>query len=338
MTMRALLAFVLGVSVLGIGGSVRAASFDPALVAAAQAEGEVAWYTSFVETQLARPMADAFGKRFPGVTLRLTTGTVSDLLTRILGEGRAGQLRADVSHAGNAVGPLRRAGLLAPYKSAAAATYPAAYKDPDGFWTAEVVYALAPAVNTSLVAPDDRPKRYEDLLDPRWRGKLPWTNQMAQSGPPAFIALMQAKFGREGADAYFRALAPNIVNLPANQRVVLDQVILGEYPMALMTFAHHVAISARKGAPIAWLPLDPPIQTLDTVFLLRGPHPNAGKLLVEFILSDEGQRVFENAGYTPAHGTPAANAVAGPEPFVLTPEAVDAGLNGWIATFDRFFK
>ena len=58
---------------------MRAAEYDPALVAAALKEGEVAWYTSFVQNQLARPMAETFEKKFPGIKVRLTTGTVSDL-------------------------------------------------------------------------------------------------------------------------------------------------------------------------------------------------------------------------------------------------------------------
>ena len=77
------------------------------------------------------------------------------------------------------------------------------------------------------------------------------------------------------------------------------------------------------------------------MFLLRGPHPNAGKLFIEFILADDGQKTFEAAGYAPAHPelNPLARPKAGaPQPFVLTPEVVDAGMDGWIATFDKFFK
>lgn len=328
-------------AIVGLAATARAADYDASLVTAAQGEGEVVWYTSFVQNQLARPMADAFEKRFPGIKVRLVTGTVSDLLTRLLGEGRAGAVQGDVSHAGNAVGPLRRAGLLLPYVAKSASAYPAAYRDPEGYWTAEVIYALAPAVNTNLVPPDQRPKRYEDLLDPRWKGKLPWTNQMAQSGPPAFIAMIQQTMGAEKSREYFKAIAPNIVNVPANQRVVLDQVMAGEYPMAMMMFNHHVDISKRAGAPLEWLPLDPVVETMDTVFLLKGRHPNAGKLMVEFILSDDGQRVFKDAGYTAAH--PAFNPLLAPgasgrKSLVLTPEQVDAGIDDWIKTFETYFR
>ena len=268
--MRKALTLALVALAMGATGTpAQAADYDAALVAAARKEGQVVWYTSFVQNQLARPMADAFEKKFPGIKVEIAAGTVTDLLTRLLAEGRANNLQADVSHAGNAVGPLRRAGLLAAYTPKSAAVYPAAYKDPEGYWNAQVIYALAPAVNTSMVKEADWPKTYQDLLNPKWKGQLPWTNQMAQSGPPAFIAMIKAKLGPEGSDTYFRALAPNIVNVPANQRVVLDQVIAGQYPLAMMMFSHHAAISQKQGAPVEWLALDPVIQTMDTVFLLR---------------------------------------------------------------------
>ena len=240
------------------------------------------------------------------------------------------------------MGPLRRAGLLASYLPSAAASYPADYKDADGYWTAEAIYALAPVVNTSLVDVADRPRRYEDLADPKWKNNLPWTNQMAQSGPPAFIAMIQNRLGAEKSEDYFQKLSQNIVNVPANQRVVLDQVIAGEYPMALMMFNHHAEISKKQGAPIEWLALDPIVQTMDTIFLLKGTHPNAGKLFIEFVLSDDGQKVFQTAGYTAAHPTLnpllRGSASEGSRTFVLKPEVVDAGLDGWIKTFEKHFR
>ena len=84
--------------------------------------------------------------------------------------------------------------------------------------------------------------------------------------------------------------------MPANQRVIMDQVIAGQYPIALIMFQHHAVISQQKGAPIKFLLTDPIISTTQNIALLtHAPHPNAGKLLIEFILSDEGAKIISDA-------------------------------------------
>jgi iron(III) transport system substrate-binding protein len=81
----------------------------------------------------------------------------------------------------------------------------------------------------------------------------------------------------------------------------LDQVIAGEYPMALQIFNHHAAISAGKGAPVDWVRLSPVTVTPDLMGLTKNaPHPNAGLLFAEFMTSPEGQAIFQKANYLPA--------------------------------------
>ena len=93
---------------------------------------------------------------------------------------------------------------------------------------------------------------------------------------------------------YLKALsAQRVVNIEASSRAILDQVIAGEYPMGLMMFNHHTVISAQKGAPSDWLKLEPVPVALDAVGMLKdAPHPNAARLLVDFLTSEDGQRVL----------------------------------------------
>lgn len=322
-----------------------AAAVDPSVVAAAKKEGEVVWYASLVQNQAVRPIVAAFQKAYPEIRVSVVTGTVNDLLLKLLDEGKAGSMRCDVSHAGSAFGPLSRAGLIESYVPAAAATFPADYKDAAGTWTAQVVSFLAPAANTTLVKDGDLPRTLADLTDPKWARKIAWTNQMSQGGPPGFIGMVLTSMGEEAGMAYLRRLAPNIVNVPANQRVVLDQVIAGQYPLALMTFTHHAELSARKGAPVRWLKLEPVIGTADAAYLLKGgPHPNAARLFLEFLLSKPGQETFRAAGYLPAD--PAVE----PELPGLTPQSggfraafvplpvFDASVQKWIGIYNELFK
>jgi ABC-type Fe3+ transport system substrate-binding protein len=319
---------------------------DASLVAAATKEGEVVWYATIVRNQAARPLAEAFEKKYPGIKVRLHTGTQNDVLLKILDEGRAGGPRVDVSHGGSAVGSLLRAGLLERFVPAAASRYPAAYKDPDGYWTGEILSFLVAAINTETVRPEDEPRSYEDLLDPKWRGKMAWSTQMTQGGPPGFIGTVLETMGQDAGMQYLRQLAQQrIVNVPANQRVVLDQVIAGQYPLALMTFNHHSEISAKKGAPVKWLKIEPVTATVDAIFLIKhAPHPNAGKLFIEFALSSEGQTVLRNADYIPADpSTPALLASLKPETgnfkaAVLAPKLVEEKLPAWIQVYNDLFK
>lgn len=333
-------------SAILIGGSLTANgdAADQALIDAATSEGEVNWYTSFVQAQAVRPMVEAFETAYPGIKVNVTSGQVNDLLLKIMEESSAGQLQADVGHGGNAVKPLREKDLLEEYRPDSAKSFDEAYKDPAGFWTGETRYVLGASINTEEVPKEQWPKTYLDLADPIWKSRIAWTEAMAQSGPPAFIGMIEKEMGVEKGDAYLTALAANIVSVPANQRVVLDNVVLNEYSIGLMTFNHHVGISQQKGAPVDWLPLDPLIETLDTVFLLKGPHPNAGKLFIDFILSKPGQEVFSTGGYIPVNPeVDPANPSVVPQAksaraIVFGPEEVNASIGGWIETYKRIFR
>ena len=77
--------------------------------------------------------------------------------------------------------------------------------------------------------------------------------------------------------------------------------------MALQIFNHHAVISAKKGAPVDWIKMEPATGTLSVISIHKNaPHPNAAKLLVDFIISKEGQEVFRDADYITAHPDVAA--------------------------------
>jgi len=345
MLLSSILIRLLGMALLICAAAVPARAADQALIDAARKEGTVVWYTSFVEAQAARPLAAAFEKKYPGIHVQLVAGTATDLLTKLLAEARAGSIQADVSHGGSSVWPLVKAGAVVPYLADSAKAYPPELRDPNNLWVADVLYVLVPAINTDMVPPDKAPKTFDDLLDPRWKGRIAWTTQMTQGGAPGFIGTVLQERGEKAGKEYLRNLSQqHLVNVPANQRVVLDQVIDGEYPIALSTFIHQSFISAHDGAPVKALPLDPVTETLDTLFLLKGPHPSVGKLFIDFSLSEEGQKVFHDAGYVPAH--PGVEAKwPGMKPasghfraVVLSPALVDAQMQHWIDIYDELFR
>lgn len=330
-------AAIAGASVLPIG---RAQAADQALIDAAVKEGKVTWYCSLIQDQAARPLAAAFEKAYPGIKVDLVPGKVSDLLLKINDELATGQLQADVHHGGGTAQSLIAKGEVEKYIPASAADFPDDMKDVNGYWVAQVVNFLVPAYNTDMVPADTAPKTYEDLLDPKWKGQIAWAASMTQGGPPGFIGTVLGVMGEEKGRDYLAKLSKQqIVNVPANQRVTLDQVISGEYPLALCTFSHHTEISKKDGAPVQWIALQPKVtNTMDPTFLLaKAPHPNAGKLFIDYIASEAGQMTLRKAGYIPANPK-YRDSAQNPDAYAITPEAVAEKLDGWVKIYDELFK
>jgi ABC-type Fe3+ transport system substrate-binding protein len=318
---------------------------DQALIDAARKEGSVVWYSGLIVNQVVRPIVDGFEKKYPGIKVQASRLTSSEAALKIINESRAGKPQADVFDGSSIVHRLTAAGVVENYRPEAAANFPASSKDPNGVWTALNTYVLTAAANTDTVAEKDLPKTLDDLLNPRWRGKIAWTNDPTTAGPPGFIGAVLTHMGQEPGMAYLRKLAAQkIVNVPAAQRVVLDQVISGQYAIGLMTFNYHSVISAKDGAPVRWLPISPAVQLPNPGGLVKNaPHPNAGKLLLEYILSPEGQRVFRDADYIPANPDtppkdPALLPGKGFTAVVILPQDTADKLDGWVAIYNELFK
>ncbi|WP_180375670.1 extracellular solute-binding protein [Mesorhizobium sp. 8] len=338
---RGLAAFAM----LAASAGIAAAQSEADLYAAAKKEGAVNWYTGLVQQQVVRPIVAGFEAKYPGITVNITGGRDNDFLTKILSEAKAGKLEADMTDGPSVFGPLKKAGLAASYKAQNAAGVPDQYKDAAGEWTALIVYFLVPAINTELVGPEDEPKSLDDLLDPKWKGKIAWSGEMTVGGPPGFIGAILATMGDEKGMAYLKKLsAQEIATIPANPRVVLDQVIAGQYAIGLVTYNHHSVISASKGAPVKWLPISPAVGAMArSVLIAGGPHPNAAKLLLNYLLSPEGGKVISDANYIPSNP-----AVPPKEPKLLpqnsnftayapTPEDEAKNLDKWISIYKELF-
>ena len=169
-------------------------------------------------------------------------------------------------------------------------------------WTPTRLSYYSIAYNTRQVPDAKIPRSYEDLLDPQWKGKMAWRIGSA-SGTPLFITNLRLAWGEDKARAYFEKLKDQkIVNFGAGSaRTLVDRVIAGEYAIALNIFAHHPLISKGKGAPVNSKLLDPVPATAATMGIVKGlKHPHAALLLIDYILSKEGQEILANADYFPA--------------------------------------
>ena len=327
------------------GHSAFAAS--PELVKAAEAEGTVVWYTTMIVDQAVRPLAAAFEAKYPGIKVEFSRAGSGDTALKLIQEGQAGKPQADVFDGTATYASVGPAGFVEPYMPDSAADYPPELHDKDGKWHALNLYFVTAAINTDIVTADEAPKTYQDLLDPKWKGKMVWSTVPEPTAAPGFIGNMLMTMGEQKGMDYIKALsAQQITNMTSSQRTVLDRVIVGDFPIGLSVFNHHVAISQADGAPIQWLKINPLASSASLVSLVKNaPHPNAGKLLVDFLISKEGQEALAKTGYIPAHpavqaSDPSLKPSGKPDDFkanFMSPEVVAQNMPGWQKILDANF-
>jgi ABC-type Fe3+ transport system substrate-binding protein len=271
------------------------------LLEGARKEGQVIIYSAMIVNQALRPLVDSFNRKYPGVRASYWRGDSEDIAAKLAAESRANNLSVDVVE-GTGVGELViEAGLVQPFYTPEIVNVPENLRDPRQMWAPTRLSYFSVAYNTRLVPPDKAPKTFEDLLDPQWKGKMSWRIG-SSSGTPLFITNLRIAWGEEKAMAYFRRLADQkIVNFGSGSaRTLVDRVIAGEYPIALNIFAHHPLISAAKGAPVNSVLMAPVATTTATAAIPRGvKRPHAALLMIDYIVSKEGQAILSKADYFP---------------------------------------
>jgi iron(III) transport system substrate-binding protein len=319
---------------------------DQTLIDAATKEGKVVWYTTYIVDQSVRPMIAGFEKLYPGIKVDFVRQGSAELVLRLTNEARAGKILADLFDGNSTFLPLKKAGLVAQWKPDSARSYPRQFADENGFWTATTVSYNGAMINTEKIPPADRPKTYEDLLASKFSGRMVWSINPDLSAAAGFIGNILMARGEEKGLAYLKQLAgQNVAGLQSSSRQVVDQVISGEYSLALQTLAQQQTVSSEKGAPIAWIPLSPVLTALNVAGLVQGsPHPNAGKLFVDYLLSAEGQAIFARPGYiVPRPGVKLRNPAFTPEgghfeANILPPDFDPGQMARWQNVFGELFR
>jgi ABC-type Fe3+ transport system substrate-binding protein len=331
---------------------MKSADRQKILIEGAKKEGKLMWYTTLIVDQVVRPVKEAFEKEYPFIQIDFYRGNAENLVRRMLAEYQA--KRYDVDLIDGTVSPVmvKRAtskqypdGLLQRFYSPYLAEYPAELKDAQGYWGSTNLYFLTPGYNTKMVKPNELPKTYEDLLNPRWKGQMMWSTSRG-SGAPIFIGNVLISMGQEAGKAYLQKLkGQNIAKSTASNRQILDLTIAGEFPIALHIFNHHAYISKTAGAPVDWFAIEPVTATIQTIGLAKNTsHPYASMLLLDFVLSEKGQKVFQQSNYLPAHPkVPAKQADLKPgggrfnKALYMTPDIQFDKGNEWVDYFQNQF-
>ncbi len=339
---RTSLALVLLMTALGLAPSH--AQVRPDVIEAAKKEGRVSFYTPLIVPQVVRPLAAAFRAKY-GITVDYTRLDSNLVILKLLQEYRAGRGVADVFTTSLGIETLIQAGAIRQFHAESADVLPRQYKDSQGYWVANRIYVVGGAVNAKLVPAADRPKTLDDLLLPKWTGKIVW-RQNNLTGAPGFIGNVLLSMGEEKGMAYLKRLAlQRPLAVPGSDRALLDQVVAGEYALALQITNHNVGISKKEGAPVEWLSFDSAMVQTEQMGLTKlGTHPNAGLLFIEFSLSKEGQEVFQKAGYVPSRAeVPPLDPELSPatghfRSNAISPEVVEKNRRHWDEVYRQLFR
>ena len=307
----------------------RGAGREALILEGARREGKVVFYSGMIENQALRPMADAFRKKYPFMSVDYYRGDSRALVLKALTEQRARRIVGDIIESTGGAEALTKAGAVRPFSSPSAAAFPASYADPGNMWVASRLDYFGMAYNTRQVSAAEVPKTYEALLDPKWKDAISWRAD-SEVGAPLFIASMLRSMGKEKGEDYLRRLsAQRVVNYAGSARALVDRVGEGEYKLALFIYAHHPLISQAKGAPLDTQMLEPVPSTVSTIQLARNaPHPYAAMLFIDFMLSVEGQSVLRKI----------VPRLANLKELVLTPEIMFESRDEANALFDKYFR
>lgn len=273
----------------------------PQLIEAAKKEGKVVYYTA-IDVKVAQGLAKNFETLYPGISVQVER-TGSERIYQRLAQERANKIYAvDVLDGSDQAlfVTWKKQGMLEPYIPAELMKWPAAQRDPDGNY-ASVRFTLMPiGVNTKLVKPEDEPKSFADLLDPKWAGKI------VKAHPSYSGGIVTSTFQTVKAIgwSYFEKLGKQKVLQVQSATEPPKKLALGERAVSADGLEYmHIRLQAT-GAPIKIVypsegtPFIPGCEAIAK----NAPHPNAAKLFMSFMVSRATQQYLaDHAGLRSFH-------------------------------------
>jgi len=261
----------------------------------ARKEGKVTLYTS--GTQAVNPVTEAFEKKYSFIKVDSWRASSAPLISRTVEEFRSGRYAFDVMEGTQSnMMVLQELGIVQAFY-----VPNLIFMEEEGMTPAPGggVYAVALrshgvgfGYNTKLVSKAQLPRTYQDLLDPRWKGKLAVA---ASDTGPNWAGTIYHKYGEE----LLRKIAAQDFTIhTVSALTLLDMIVNGEYPASPTIFDSAVFGRKQKGAPVAWVPLEPVRVNVGQVALAKhAPHPYAALLFADFKISKESAVIHRGLGY-----------------------------------------
>ncbi len=261
------------------------------LIENAKKEGTLTFYagTNFRDTQ---EIVAGFNKHYPFIKVAFSTPGGPGVLNKVLTEHRAGAYQADVvALTGGYVPELIDKGILAKYKSPMVPFLRKGFVDADGFWPGVYAIGYTMIYNSQRVSPQEAPRRYEELLNPRWKGNM----IMDVEAHDLFAGLIDL-WGQDKATVFLRKLAvEQKVRFSRQSHTFMTQLVAsGEHDLIVDGYMHNAVAFKERGAPIDYVVMSPTILRPSSIIAItsRSPHPHAAALFVDYHLSKEASEIM----------------------------------------------
>jgi len=318
-------------------------AITPALIEAAKKEGKVSYYTA-MDLSVAEPVARAFEARYPGIKVAVERTGSERLFNRIAQEAASKIHKVDVVNSADAAHflPWKRQGWLAPFLTVEMAeNVPAGLRDPDGMYVTQRTHLSAIAYNTSLVKPEDAPRGFADLLDPKYAGKM----VKGHPGYSGTIMTATQQLSQVLGWGWFEKLAKQKVLQVQSATEPPKKVEAGERAIAVDGSDYLFWMARERGAPIQVVHAveGTPLITNPMAVFKAAPNPNAARLLAGWIMSAEGQQfIVDLSGQYPANRLIKAKAgrpaLASIKTLPEDPAAVEKQADEIKARYAKIFK
>jgi len=267
-------------------------SITPSLVEAARKEGKVGFYTAW-ELQVAEKFAKVFEERYPGIPVRVERSGAERIFQRINQEQDSRINAVDVVTSTDPAHFLtwKRNGWLAPYVSEDMVRhFPPEQVDSDGHYATVCAWLIAIGYNTNLVAPEEAPKGFLDLLNPKWKGRI------VKAHPGYSGAILTSTFilARDLGWSYFEKLAQQKVMQVQSAVDPTKKIAIGERAVQADGNDYSVAVSKAQGQPVeaVYASEGTPLIIVPSGVFVSAPNPNAARLFQNFLFTVEAQQIF----------------------------------------------
>jgi iron(III) transport system substrate-binding protein len=268
----------------------RGADREEMLKAGAKKEGKLVWYTTLTAH---RDIANVFEAKYPGIKVETYRTGSTDLLRRILSEAESKRNFADlIETTPPTLMVMRDNKLLLPYTSPHLSLYPEESKEEADktrvYWTTDRESLISLGYNKNLIRAADVPKSFAELARPENKGKI------AVSGDSTGVRFLGAIIKAKGEEFLKQLKALDIKMHMISGGAMHELMAAGEMPMSISIFRNHVLSGQPRGAPTEWVPMDLVVSNAGGVALpAASNHPYGALLLADFLLSPEGQKIFE---------------------------------------------
>ncbi|HEX2229717.1 MAG TPA: extracellular solute-binding protein [Candidatus Binatia bacterium] len=262
-----------------------AALAQPISLEAAKKEGRVSVYGTIIPQVMSQIQKGFEGKY--GINIEYWRGDATKVVDRVLTEWRAGKPGFDMVI--GARGPLSLAkpdGVYAKFTPASAANFPAKFKDKEGHLTAWRITPVGILYNTELVKAADMPKSLDDLLDPKWHGKISMPDPSRHASTATYLWNLQQIKGDKWQD-FVRALAKQRPLLVESYSSVPSAIVRGEASLGIS----YIQYAGQTKGPISFAPISQVFaDPSDAGLSAKAANPNAAKFLIDYLCSPEGQK------------------------------------------------